>query len=79
MFNKFPISFSFDGKQYRGEIRPLGKTLQNRVPTIFQVFLNHVYYGLVKRSGVDWETDSPKCACMVETIGNHIYDWYEVV
>jgi hypothetical protein len=32
---------------------------------------------LVKRRGTDWETDSPKCAIMVDTIGNHIYDWYE--
>jgi hypothetical protein len=26
---------------------------------------------------LDWETDSPKCAIMVDVIGNHIYDWYE--
>ena len=77
MFNKFPISFSYDGKQYRGEIRPLQAGIQNRMPTSFQVILNNVYYGLVKRRGADWETDSPKCAIMVDTIGNHIYDWYE--
>jgi len=77
MFNKFPISFSYDGKQYRGEIKPLQAGLQNRMPTSFQVILNNVYYGLVKRKGADWVTDSPKCAIMVETIGNHIYDWYE--
>jgi hypothetical protein len=77
MFNKFPINFSFDGKQYRGEIKPLQVGLQNRMPTSFQVVLNNVYYGLVKRRGADWETDSPKCAFMVDTIGNQIYDWYE--
>ena len=77
MFNKFPISFSYDGKQYRGEIRPLQTGVQNRIPTTFQVILNNMYYGLVKRRGADWETDSPKCAILVDTIGNHIYDWYE--
>lgn len=77
MFNKFPISFSFDGRQYNGEIRPLSTDVQNRVPTNFQVFLNNVYYGLVKRRGWEWETDSPKCAIMVDTIASHIDDWYQ--
>jgi hypothetical protein len=77
MFNTFPISFTFDGIQYRGEIKPLSMGVENRKPTNFQVILNHVYYGLVKRKGADWVTDSPKCAIMVNTIGNHIYDWYE--
>jgi len=77
MFNKFPISFNYDGKHYSGLIQPLMNGLQNRIPTSFQVFLNNVYYGLIRRKGVDWETDSPKCAILVNTIGNHIYDWYE--
>jgi len=77
MFNKFPIHFSYDGVSYRGEIKPLQTGVQNRIPTSFQVVLNNVYYGQVKRRGVDWETDSPKCAIMVDTIGNEIYDWYE--
>ena len=77
MFNRFPISISYDGVRYDGEIRPLQTGIQHRIPTTFQVVLNHVYYGMVKRRGADWETDSPKCAVLVETIGNHIYDWYE--
>ena len=77
MFNRFPISFDYDGIHYRGEIKPLQSSLQHRIPTIFQVFLNNVYCGLVKRRGEDWETDSPKCAIMVNVIGNHIYDRYE--
>jgi len=77
MFNKFPISFTYDGRQYNGEIQPLQAGLQNRMPTSFQVFFNHIYFGMVKRRGTDWETDSPKCAVMVNTIGNHIYDRYE--
>ena len=77
MFNKFPIHFYFDGKRYSGLIQPLQTGVQNRIPTSFQVFLNNVYYGLVRRRGTDWETDSPKCAIMVEIIGNHIYDQYE--
>ncbi|HTR31345.1 MAG TPA: hypothetical protein VMH27_18865 [Puia sp.] len=77
MFNKFPIAFRYDGKQYNGKIQPLQTGLQQGLPTIFQVFLNNVYCGLVRRRGVEWETDSPKCAIMVDVIGNHIYDWYE--
>lgn len=77
MFNRFPINFNYDGIDYRGEIKPLQSNLQHRIPTIFQVFFNNVYCGLVKRRGEDWETDSPKCAIMVNVIGNHIYDWYE--
>jgi len=77
MFNKFPIQFNYDGKHYSGNIQPLQTGLQHRIPTAFQVFLNNVYYGLVKRRGTDWETDSPKCAIMVDIIGNHIYDRYE--
>jgi len=77
MFNKFPIQFNYDGKHYSGSIQPLQTGLQHRIPTSFQVFLNNVYYGLVRRRGTDWETDSPKCAIMVEIIGNHIYDRYE--
>jgi hypothetical protein len=77
MFSKFPIAFSYDGKQYSGQIKPLETGLQHGLPTSFQVFLNHVYCGLIKRKGVDWETDSPKCAFMVEAIGNQIYDRYE--
>jgi len=77
MFNKFPIHFTYDGIQYRGEIKPLQTGLQHRIPTSFQVVLNNVYCGLVRRRGADWETDSPKCAIMVDVIGNHIYDWYE--
>ena len=45
--------------------------------TATKAVLNNVYYGLVRRKGADWETDSPKCAIMVEVIGNHIYDRYE--
>jgi len=77
MFNKFPIAFRYDGRQYNGQIQPLATGLQQGLPTVFQVFFNHVYFGLVKRRGVEWETDSPKCAIMVDVIGNHIYDWYE--
>ncbi len=77
MFNKFPIKFHYDGRYYQGEVKPLQTGLQNRMPTTFQVFFNNMYYGLVKRRGTDWETDSPKCAIMVNIIGNHIYDWYE--
>jgi len=77
MFDKFPIHFSYDGVHYQGEVKPLQAGVQNRMPTTFQVVLNNVYCGLVKRRGSDWETDSPKCAVMVDTIGNEIYDWYE--
>jgi hypothetical protein len=77
MFNKFPIHFSFDGKQYRGEIQPLQAGVQRRMPTAFQVFINNVYCGLIKRRGEGWETDSPKCAILVNPIGNQIEDWYE--
>ncbi|HXB07117.1 MAG TPA: hypothetical protein VNW04_08375 [Puia sp.] len=77
MFNKFPIQFNYDGKHYSGLIQPLQTGIQHRIPTAFQVFLNNVYYGQVKRKGVDWETDSPKCAFMVDIIGNQIYDRYE--
>ncbi len=77
MFNRFPINFDYDGKHYNGEIKPLAGGLQNRIPTTFQVFLNNAYCGLMKRRGEDWETDSPKCAIMVNVIGNRIYDWYE--
>ena len=77
MFNQFPIRFTYDGRQYLGQIRPLQTGLQHGKPTSFQVFFNNVYFGLVKRKGHNWETDSPKCAIMVDIIGNHIYDWYE--
>ena len=77
MFNNFPIDFSYDGKQYSGRITPLQTGLQNGIPVSFQVFLNNVYCGLVKRKGTEWETDSPKCAVLVDVIGNRIYDWYE--
>jgi len=77
MFNQFPINFRYDGKQYDGQIRPLQTELQRRLPTSFQVFLNHVYCGLIRRKGFEWETDSPKCAVMVDVIGNHIDNWYE--
>ena len=77
MFNKFPIHFTYDGINYRGEIKPLQTGLQHRIPTTFQVVLNNVYCGNVRRRGADWETDSPKCAIMVDIIGNHIYDYYE--
>jgi len=77
MFNKFPIEFNYDGIQYHGQVQPLQAGVQNRMPTSFQVFFNNVYYGLVKRRGTDWETDSPKIAIMVDKIGNHIYSRYE--
>ncbi|HEV3414572.1 MAG TPA: hypothetical protein VG101_18965 [Puia sp.] len=77
MFNQFPIAFCYDGKQYNGQIRPLQTGLHQGLPTSFQVFLNHVYCGLVRRKGVEWETDSPKCAVMVDVIGNYIYERYE--
>jgi hypothetical protein len=77
MFNRFPIQFTYDGVRYNGEIKPLQTGLQHRIPTAFQVILNNAYYGLVRRKGADWETDSPKCAIMVDVIGNQIYDWYE--
>ena len=76
MFNKFPISFHYDGKEYDGQIKPLETGALRGRPTAFQIFLNNVYYGLVKQKGMDWETDSPKCAIMVDIIGNQIYDWY---
>ena len=76
MYNRFPIQFKFDGRQYRGEIKPLTAGIQNRKPVKFQVFLNNIYYGDIRRNEDNWETDSPKCAIMVETLGNHIYDWY---
>jgi hypothetical protein len=77
MFNQFPIDFYYDGKYYKGQIKPLLAGAEKRKPTLFQVFLNQVYYGLVRQTHSGWETDSPKCAVMMNTIGNHIYDWYE--
>lgn len=77
MFNKFPISFDFDGIQYHGEIKPLQTGIQHRRPTAFQVFINNVYCGLMKRRGEGWETDSPKCAILVRPISHQIEDWYE--
>lgn len=77
MFNKFPIQFTYDGIAYRGEIKPLQTGLQHRIPTSFQVVLNNMYYGQVKRRGVDWEADSPKCAVLVQVIGDRIFDRYE--
>jgi len=77
MFNKFSIDFFYDGRHYQGQVQPLQAGVQNRIPTSFQVFFNNMYYGLVKRRGTSWETDSPKCAIMVDKIGNHIYSWYE--
>jgi hypothetical protein len=77
MFNRFPIAFRYDGKQYNGQIKPQATGLQQGLPISFQVYLNNVYFGLIRRKGVEWETDSPKCAIMVEVIGNRIYDWYE--
>ena len=76
MFNQFPINFRYDGKQYNGQIRPLHTGLQHGLPISFQVFLNRVYCGLIRRRGTEWETDSPKCAVMVDVIANHIYDRY---
>lgn len=77
MFNKFPINFNYDGKQYRGEVRPLSTGMEKRIPTRFQVFLNNIYYGSVQRSGAHWETDSLKCGVLMDKIGHHIYDWYD--
>ncbi|HVU59024.1 MAG TPA: hypothetical protein VHD83_28375 [Puia sp.] len=76
MFNRFPIHFSFEGKQYRGEIQPLQAGAQNRKPTAFQVFLDHVYCGSIRRRDDRWETDSPKCAILVRPISYQIEDWY---
>ena len=77
MFNKFPINFSFEGRSYQGLVKPLATGIQNRIPTSFQVFVNNTYYGLMKRKEDRWETDSPKCAIIMDTLGNEIYDWYQ--
>ncbi|MHA4806691.1 hypothetical protein ACX0G9_01225 [Flavitalea flava] len=77
MFNNFPITFNYDGKEYRGEIKPMSTGIEKRQPTRFQVYLNNVYYGLLQRRGAKWETDSPKCAFMVDKISNHIHGWYD--
>jgi hypothetical protein len=77
MFNKFPINFSFDGRSYHGLVKPLTTGVQNRKPTSFQVFLNNSYCGVIQRKNDRWETDSPKCAIMVDTLAARIYDWYE--
>jgi hypothetical protein len=72
MLSKFPIHFQFDGRSYLGQIQPLKSNTGGNMPTNFQVFLNNIYCGEIKRKGSKWETDSPKCAIMVDTIGNHI-------
>jgi hypothetical protein len=77
MFNKFPINFSYDGKQYRGEVKPLSMGVENRFPTKFQVFLNNVYCGSVQRTGRRWETDSQKCVVMMDQISDHIHAWFD--
>ena len=77
MFNKFPINFSFDGRSYKGLVKPLVTGGQNRKPTAFQIFVNNSYYGVIQQKGMRWETDSPKCAVMVDTIVDRIYDWYQ--
>jgi hypothetical protein len=76
MNNKFAIHFQFEGKTYLGRIQPLKSGGGGRMPTNFQVFLNNMYCGEVHRSGIKWESDSPICAIMVDTIGNQIIDWY---
>jgi len=76
MQNKFPIRFQFDGRNYLGQIKPLKSDSGKNNPTNFQVFLNNVYFGEIKRRGIKWETDSPKCAIMVDTIGNHIDGYF---
>jgi glyoxylate carboligase len=77
MFNQFPINFFFEGRSYKGLVKPLATGVQNRIPTSFQVFINNTYYGLMKRKEDSWETDSPKCAILKDTLGNQIYDWYQ--
>ena len=77
MFNKFPIDFYFDGRYYQAQIKPLIPVSKDRIPNAFQVFLNHLYYGELRRRGSRWESDSPKCAMMAENIGNSIREWYE--
>jgi hypothetical protein len=72
MLSKFVIHFHFDGRDYSGQIRPLKSATSKNIPTNFQVFLNNTYCGEIKRQGSRWETDSPKCAIMVDTIGSHI-------
>jgi|GEM_PF-598904 hypothetical protein len=77
MITKFPIDFYFDGKHYRGEIKPLATEKKlSRFPTIFQIYLNHTYRGEIKRRGFNWETNSPACAMMMDVLGNCINDWY---
>jgi hypothetical protein len=76
MFNRFSISFDFEGRQYNGEVKPLLAGVKNRKPTIFQVFMNRLYYGQVNMTETGWETNSPKCAFMLNKIGNQIMNWY---
>jgi hypothetical protein len=76
MQSNFPIRFQFDGRNYLGQIKPLKSDSGNNNPTNFQVFLNNVYFGEIKRKGFKWETDSPKCAIMVDTIGSHIDGYF---
>lgn len=77
MFNKFPIRFQSDGKQYEVEVKPLSAGIEKRLPTRFQVFMNNIYYGQVVRLGDRWETNSPKCGIIVDQIGSHISNWYD--
>ncbi len=77
MYNKFPIKFNDDGKQYIAEIKPLSTRMEKNLPTRFEVSMNNIYYGLVQRSGESWETNSPKCGFILEKIGHHISNWYD--
>ena len=76
MPNRFPIDFYFDGKYYQAQVKPLIPETKEKFPTTFQVYLNHIYYGDLRRKGLEWESDSPKCAIFAENIGNSISEWY---
>jgi hypothetical protein len=76
MSTKFPINFYDDGKQYLVEIKPLSRRME-KLPTRFEVFMNNMYYGLVQRSGDNWETNSPKCEIVLGKIGHQISNWYD--
>lgn len=72
----FPINFTYHGVRYEGCISP-GEILPGNGPGSYEVVLNNVYFGNMKKNDRHWEVNERRPPELAELVGFCIDNYFQ--
>jgi hypothetical protein len=73
-----PVTFEFDGKNFKGEAFPLLQTCMNEKCFEYDITLNGEYVGIIHRAKNGWKMKNEKAQRFVTAIGKEIDTYYSL-